>query len=198
MTSPTTGPGHAQGRSCGFPSIWPFPTVLIGLVALLLALVYMGGILNPNGNLRRLPIGLVNADQGAVVAGQPTEPGRADHRRHPRRLAAPDRSWRSLDEAAAMDELASGKLYGVLRVDRGLHRRRAALDTSRMPNPARPTMTVLTNPGAGSLASSLASSISQAAAHTGLAADSARQLTAGLPGRRRPRATPNGCSWPTR
>ncbi|MDH6108807.1 YhgE/Pip-like protein [Kitasatospora sp. MAP12-15] len=166
-------------RVLSTPKIWAFPAVLISLVVLLLALVYMGGILNPNGNLRRLPIGLVNADQGVVVAGQRTDLGA----RTTAGIAAVSQhqiSWRSLDEAAAMDELTSGKLYGVLRVDAGFTQAVLALGTSGMPKPARPTMTVLTNPGAGSLASSLASSISQAAAHAA-SLQIGGQLTAALP-----------------
>ena len=55
--------------------LWLIPTVLCALVALVLSLLYMGGIINPNGNLHRLPIGLVNEDQGAPPPGQPQHLG---------------------------------------------------------------------------------------------------------------------------
>ncbi|WP_371494242.1 SNG1 family protein [Kitasatospora sp. NBC_00374] len=163
------------------PRIWMLPTVLVGLLALLLSLVYMGGILNPRGDLHRLPIGLVNADQGAVVAGEPTNLGA---RTTAAIAAAPDLgeqiSWRQLDEAGAQEGLASGKLYAVLEVRPGFTAAIAALGATGQPDPARPTMTVFTNPGAGSLASSLATSIAQQAAHVS-SLELGRTLTARLP-----------------
>ncbi|MDJ0346206.1 DUF3533 domain-containing protein [Streptomyces sp. H10-C2] len=154
------------GRVLRNPKIWVFPTGIVGLVALLLSLLYMGGILNPRADLHHLPIGLVNSDRGAAVAGRQenlgtrittaiaTAPGTGDQV-----------SWRQLDRAAAQQGMASGKLDGVLEVPDGFTAAVAALGATGAQAPARPTMTVLTNPGAGSLASSLASTIAQQAAH---------------------------------
>ncbi|WP_083975564.1 YhgE/Pip domain-containing protein [Kitasatospora mediocidica] len=147
--------------------IWIFPAVLIGLVTLLLSLLYVGGIVDPRGNLHRLPIGLVNADQGAVVNGQPLNLGA----QITAGIAnAPDPQhqvgWRPLDQQGAMDQLASAKLYAVLEVDSGFTAAVGALGAPAPTAPAQPTITVLTNPGAGSLASSLASGIALQAAHT--------------------------------
>ncbi|GAA1190503.1 YhgE/Pip-like protein [Kitasatospora gansuensis] len=148
------------------PKVWAFPTVIVGSVALLLSLLYLGGIINPRGDLHRLPIGLVNSDTGAELGGKPENLGQ---RITAGIAAAPDPaeevSWRVLSRADAMKELSSGKLYGVLEAPAGLTSAVAALGASAQADPARPTMLVLTNPGVGSLASSLASSISQAAAH---------------------------------
>ncbi|MFG2386845.1 YhgE/Pip domain-containing protein [Streptomyces avermitilis] len=44
--------------------LWLFPPVISGLVAVALSLLYMGGIVNPNGNLHRLPIAVVDTDTG--------------------------------------------------------------------------------------------------------------------------------------
>ncbi|WP_329485778.1 SNG1 family protein [Kitasatospora sp. NBC_01246] len=147
------------------PKVWMVPTVIVGTVAFLLSLLYLGGIINPRADLHRLPIGLVNADQGAVVAGQPQNLGAQITAGI---AAAPDPqgqvSWRLLDQAAADDQLASGKLAGALEVPAGFTAAVAALGAPAQPMPPRPTLTVLTNPGVGSLASSLASSITQAAA----------------------------------
>ncbi|MFJ9952881.1 DUF3533 domain-containing protein [Kitasatospora sp. NPDC091207] len=147
------------------PKVWMVPTVIVGTVAFLLSLLYLGGIINPRDDLHRLPIGLVNADQGAVVAGVPQNLGAQITAGI---AAAPDPrgqiSWRLLDQAAADDQLGSGKLAGALEVPAGFTAAVAALGTPAQPTPPRPTMTVLTNPGVGSLASSLASSIAQAAA----------------------------------
>ncbi|MDH6576920.1 DUF3533 domain-containing protein [Kitasatospora sp. MAP5-34] len=167
-TAGTTGKtGATAARVLRTPRVWLVPTIIIGLVTLLLSLVYMGGILNPRGDLHRMPIGLVNLDRGAVVAGQPTNLGAQITAGI---ATAPDPahqvSWRVLDAAGAADGLTSSKLYAVLEVPDGFTAAVAALGASGPQPPARPTMSVLTNPGAGSLASSLATSIAQLAAHT--------------------------------
>ena len=64
-----------------------------------------------------------------------------------------------------MNGLASAKLYAVLEVNAGFTSAVSALGAPAPGAPAPPTITVLTNPGAGSLASSLASGIAQTAAH---------------------------------
>ncbi|MCM2430696.1 YhgE/Pip domain-containing protein [Streptomyces sp. RKAG337] len=174
--------GATVRQVAGNPKIWAFPATIIGLVALLLSLVYMGGILNPNGNLHHMPIGLVNADRGAVVAGQPMNLGRqVTDGIAASATSQQQASWRQLDAGAARDGLASGKLYGVLEVPDGFTAAVGALGAPTGQQPARPTMSVLTNPGAGSLASSLASSISQQTAHAASA-----QLGASLIERQRP------------
>ncbi|WP_331766699.1 DUF3533 domain-containing protein [Embleya sp. NBC_00896] len=149
------------------PRIWLTPTVIVGLVAFLLTMLYMGGILSPRTDLSRLPIGLVNADRGAPVDGRQENLGA---RITAAIAAAPDPgrrvSWRVLDEATARDRLASDRLSGVLLVPDGFTASVAALDDPpRGGAPVPPTMTVLTNPGAGSLESSLATAIAQQAAH---------------------------------
>lgn len=163
MSSPHHRAVQARpGQVLRNPKIWIFPSVVVGLVVLLLTLFYMGGILDPQGDLHHMPIGLVNADRGAVVAGRPVNLGLQVTSGI---AAAPDPghqvSWRQLDQAAAQQQLDSGKLYGVLEVPNGFTASVAALGSTSAQPPKRPTIIVLTNPGVGSLASSLASSISQ-------------------------------------
>ncbi|MFI9329478.1 DUF3533 domain-containing protein [Kitasatospora sp. NPDC052868] len=147
------------------PKVWAVPTVIVGLLSLLLSLLYMGGIVNPRADLHRLPIGLVNSDRGAPLAGQQQNLGAQITAGI---AAAPDPreqvSWRVLDRAEADDQMASGKLAGALEVPAGFTAAVAALGAPAQQPPPRPTITVLTNPGVGSLESSLASSISQSAA----------------------------------
>ncbi|MFC8449759.1 YhgE/Pip domain-containing protein [Kitasatospora sp. NPDC057223] len=166
MTPNQGGAGVSAWQVLRNPKVWVVPTVIVGLLALLLSLLYMGGILNPRTDLHRLPIGLVNSDEGAPVAGRPVNLGAQVTAGI---AAAPDPqgyvSWRVLDRAAANEQLASGRLTGALEVPAGFTAAVAALGASVQRAPARPTITVLTNPGVGSLASSLASSISQQAAH---------------------------------
>ncbi|CAM5520918.1 membrane protein [Streptomyces avidinii] len=148
------------------PRIWKFPTILVSLVVVGLSLLYMGGVANPNGHLRHVPIGLVNADRGADVAGKHQNLGASitEAIADPR-AAVPQASWRLLDADAAREEMASGKLYGTLVVPDGFTADVLGLGTAAGSDPARPTLEVLTNPGVGSLASSFASTIAQSAAH---------------------------------
>ncbi|MGW3812401.1 YhgE/Pip domain-containing protein [Streptomyces sp. NPDC005046] len=144
------------------PKLWLVPTVLTGLLALLLSLLYMGGIVSPNRHLHDLPIGLVNADTGKPLPGQRQNVGS----QVTAAVVADDTSgtadWRRLTPEQAQDELSSGKIYGALVVSRDFTDSLAALTTANAK--VRPTMTVLTNPGMGSLGSSLASRITTAAA----------------------------------
>ncbi|MGA5817632.1 YhgE/Pip domain-containing protein [Kitasatospora sp. NPDC094028] len=145
------------------PRLWLLPTVLCGLLAALLSLLYMGGIVNPTGHLHRLPIALVNEDQGppppgrtqsvgtlltgAVLAGSPGETV----------------DWKQVDGPGLDEQLASGKVYAALVVPKDFTAAVTRLATGQATE--RPTLAVLTNPGLGSLGSSIASQIAQNAAH---------------------------------
>ncbi|MEY9964785.1 YhgE/Pip-like protein [Streptacidiphilus sp. MAP12-16] len=146
------------------PKLWLIPTVLSGLLALLLSLLYMGGILNPNQDLHRLPIAIVDADRGQPLPGQQQNLG-AQVTQAITTAAAPGNpvDWRQLTPSQVSDQLASGKIYGALEIPADFTASVAALTTANAS--ARPTITVLTNPGVGSLGSSLASQITQKAAH---------------------------------
>ncbi|MEU0939436.1 DUF3533 domain-containing protein [Embleya sp. NPDC005971] len=164
MASNQSTPWVGASRVLRNPRIWVMPSVIVGVLAFLLSMLYMGGILNPRTDLHRLPIGLVDADQGAPAGtenlGARITKGIA---------AAPDPdhavSWRIMDEDSARQQMGSGKLYGAIVVPAGFTASVAALGAPAPAAPTRPTVTVLTNPGAGSLASSLATGIAQQALH---------------------------------
>ncbi|MFJ8621326.1 YhgE/Pip domain-containing protein [Kitasatospora sp. NPDC093550] len=160
------------------PKLWLFPSVLCGLLAVVLSLLYMGGIVNPNGHLHRLPIALVNADQGAPPPGQPANLG--TQLTGAIVAGTPDSTvdWRQVDEAGLREQLASGKVYGALLVPKDFTASVTALATGGATE--RPTVTVLTNPGLGSLGSSLAAQISQNAVRQASQA-AGRQLLAAVP-----------------
>ncbi|WP_042422496.1 YhgE/Pip domain-containing protein [Streptacidiphilus anmyonensis] len=143
--------------------LWLVPTILCALVTLFLSLLYMGGIIDPNGHLHRLPIGLVNEDQGAPPPGQTQNVGTQITAAIPAQTPGRTVQWRPLTAAQAQDQLSSGKIYGALVVPQDFTASIEALGT--MKATALPTLTVLTNPGLGSLGSSLAAQISQSAAH---------------------------------
>jgi YhgE/Pip-like protein len=145
------------------PKLWLFPAVLATLVALFLSLLYMGGILNPNGNLHHLPVALVDADSGAPLPGQQQNLGVQVAQAVVAGSPAGQIDWKRVSQAEAQDQLASGKVYGALEIPADFTATVSALTSGQAT--ARPAITVLTNPGVGSLGSSLASQVNQAAAH---------------------------------
>ncbi|GAA3828001.1 hypothetical protein GCM10022403_071570 [Streptomyces coacervatus] len=73
MTADGTSPDSPQARAAKLlrrPKLWLMPTILSGLLALLLSLLYMGGIVSPQSDLHDLPIALVNSDTGKPLTGQ--------------------------------------------------------------------------------------------------------------------------------
>ncbi|WP_030238132.1 YhgE/Pip domain-containing protein [Streptomyces sp. NRRL S-350] len=179
----TTGSQEAprQARALALarnPKLWLFPGILCGVLAVVLSLLYMGGIVNPTGHLHRLPIALVNADQGAPPPGRPENFGTRLTKAIVAGTPSGTVAWRQVDEAGMRDELATGKVYGALLVPKDFTAATTALVTGGATE--RPTVTVLTNPGLGSLGSSLASQIAQNAAHQASLA-AGRELLAALP-----------------
>ncbi|MCX2179548.1 SNG1 family protein [Streptomyces sp. SKN60] len=151
MAPATPRPAGALVRN---PKLWLVPTVLSGLVTMVLALLYLGGILSPNDDLHRLPIAVVDEDRGPLGKEITDSLGKA---------ARPDSvEWRIVGRARAEDDLASGKVYGALFVPPDFSAAAQALTTRRAT--ARPTLTVLTNAGVGSLGSSMAAQINQTVA----------------------------------
>ncbi|WP_018548783.1 YhgE/Pip domain-containing protein [Streptomyces sp. LaPpAH-108] len=143
--------------------LWIVPAVLTGLVALLLSLLYMGGILTPTGSLHRLPVAVIDEDTGKPLPGQRTNLGAQASRSVLSSTQGGQVRWLELTRAQAQERLDTGRIYGALVIPADFTDTVGALPTSRAAK--RPTLTVLTNPGVGSLASSLASQITQRAAH---------------------------------
>ncbi|AUG77525.1 ABC transporter [Kitasatospora sp. MMS16-BH015] len=162
--SPPARPTVHVGPLLGRWQLWLVPAVLASLVAFCLSLLYMGGILDPTGTLHRLPIAIVNGDTGAPLPGQPQNLGTRLTDTVTGSTAPGTVDWRRLGLAEAQDQLGSGKVYGALIIPDGFTAEVAALTTPGATK--RPTLTTLTNPGAGSLASSLAGQITQKAAHS--------------------------------
>jgi YhgE/Pip-like protein len=153
------------GQVLRTPRLWLLPTVIVAAVAVLLPLLYMGGILNPAANLDRLPIGLVNADRGTPTGG-PTHHVGAGIAAAITGVPDPEHriDWQPMTEEQARTKLDAGRLYGVLLIPDGFTASVTALGATASPAAERPTITVLTNPRAGSMASSLAATAAQQAA----------------------------------
>ncbi|MEN0128642.1 MAG: DUF3533 domain-containing protein [Brevundimonas sp.] len=159
------------------PRTWALPTAVIGVVAMLLSVLYMGGILNPQADLAHLPVALVSSDEGADVAGTRMNVGEQVVQAV---QAAPGDAidWRVMSAEQARQALARDEVFGALEVPAGFTAALGALDGAATGDAAqRPTISVLTNQGAGSLGSSFASTAAQAAAHEA-SAQIGKQLTA--------------------
>lgn len=160
------------------PRTWALPTGVVAVVALLLSLLYMGGILNPQADLSNLPVALVSSDEGASVGGKQTDVGD----QVVQAITADDDpavDWRVMTAAEARDALARDEVFGALEIPAGFTASIAALGTATA-DPVRPTITVLTNQGAGSLGSSFASNAAQTAAHAA-SSEVGKQLMAQAP-----------------
>ncbi|MEU9128712.1 DUF3533 domain-containing protein [Kitasatospora sp. NPDC048540] len=158
--------GVTARQVLGNPRVWILPTVLVGVVSFLLSMLYMGGILNPRTDLDRLPVALVNLDRGGAVNGHQENLG-AQITAGIAATAATDHrtDWQVLSAEEARDRMASDKVYGTIEVPENFTTAIAGLATTGQQSPPRPVMRVLTNPGAGSLASSFASTAAQQASH---------------------------------
>ncbi|WP_415954449.1 YhgE/Pip domain-containing protein [Streptomyces sp. KLOTTS4A1] len=174
MTSAGQGSTASAGSLLRRGKLWIAPSVLCGLVALVLSLLYMGGILTPERSLHRLPIALVNEDTGKPLPGAQQNLGAQISEQIVSSTPPEDVRWRRLGEEAAKEQLASGKVYGALVIPGDFTRTVASLGSA---DAGRPTLTVLTNPAKGSLGASMAARIAQRAAH-GASVGIGKQLAA--------------------
>ncbi|MEW2414771.1 DUF3533 domain-containing protein [Streptomyces sp. NPDC046866] len=174
------------------PKLWIGSGLILAVVSTLFALLYVGGNVNPKGNLRDLPVALVNSDRGADNGGKHVNVGQQVVAGI-EKSAAGNRSisWQTMTRQEADKRLGQGKLYGALVVPADFTTSVAGLTAApqqgqgqaqaqgqapqgqtqpqgqgqAQPQPARPTLTVLTNQSAGSIGSSMASGAAQKAAH---------------------------------
>ncbi|HEY9372399.1 YhgE/Pip domain-containing protein [Streptomyces sp.] len=174
--APSPSPQVRAGALARHAKLWVLPTVLCALVTLGLSLLYMGGIVDPTDSLHRLPVALVDADRGRPLPGQQENLGKQITDAIAASEATKDDvDWRRLDRPGMQDALASGDVYGALIVPEDFTASVAALTTDRAKT--RPTIDVLTNPGLGSLGSSIVAQINTKAARQA-SLEIGKQLTA--------------------
>ncbi|MCY0921945.1 YhgE/Pip family protein [Streptomyces sp. H27-G5] len=151
------------------PQLWIGTGLIAAVVSMLFALLYVGGNVNPKGNLRDLPVALVNSDSGADVNGRRINLGEQVVSGI-EKAAKDDRSidWQVLSREEADKRLGKGKLFGALVIPADFS---ASMTGLTAPQPAAqgkataPKLTVLTNQAAGSIGSSMSSQAAQKAAH---------------------------------
>lgn len=137
-------------RVTGMVRFWGVPLVLGVTLLSALAALYLGGVVNPAGNLQHFPIAVVNDDAGAsgrqIVDGlvATMEPDKFDIRV----LSADD----------ARHQLDTAGVYGAVLIPNDFSAKFAQVARSALsPGPLiRPEITIATNPRAGSLGSTIA------------------------------------------
>ncbi|MFF5703783.1 YhgE/Pip family protein [Streptomyces sp. NPDC012794] len=151
------------------PQLWIGTGLIAAVVSMLFALLYVGGNVDPRGNLRDLPVALVNADAGADAGGRRVNLGQQVVE-GVEKAAKGDKSidWQLVSREEADRRLGSGKVFGALVIPRDFSATMTALAAPQPPaqgKAAPPTLTVLTNQAAGSIGSSMSSQAAQKAAH---------------------------------
>lgn len=129
---------------------WAAPILITLALMSALAALYLGGILNPATNLRHFPIAVVNQDAGptgkqiveGLVAG-------LDKNKYDVRVVSHDEAKRLLDRAEVYGSAVIPPTFSS-----GL--RDYAMSAVQPTHADRPTITISTNPRAGTLGSSIA------------------------------------------
>ncbi|MFK0222695.1 YhgE/Pip family protein [Streptomyces vinaceus] len=151
------------------PRLWVGTGLIAAVVSMLFALLYVGGNVNPKGNLHDLPVALVNADAGSDAGGRHVNMGEQIVAGI-QKAAKGDKSidWQIVTRQEADKRLGRGKVFGALVIPQDFSATVTALGAPQ-PAPqgkaAPPTLTVLTNQSAGSIGSSMSSQAAQKAAH---------------------------------
>jgi uncharacterized phage infection (PIP) family protein YhgE len=129
---------------------WTLPVVVTLALMSALCALYLGGILNPMTNLRHFPIAVVNEDAGPVGA-QITDGLVAglDKNKFDVRVVSHDEAQRLLDTAHVFGELVIPPTFSSSLREFGA----SAVAPGRT---TRPSVTISTNPRAGTLGASIA------------------------------------------
>ena len=130
---------------------WAAPLLITLAMMSALCALYLGGILNPMTNLRHFPIAVVNEDAGPA--------GKQMVDRLANGLDKNKFDIRVVSRAEAKRQLDRAQVYGSLLIPPTFSSQLRDFATSAvMPgHAARPTITISTNPRAGTLGSSIAS-----------------------------------------
>lgn len=167
-TAPTTAPLRAALLLRSRP-LWVTPTLFGCVVVMLMALIYIGSLVNPLAQLHGLPVFLVNQDQGAT-AGQ----GRVSFGDQvaTQITGAPQvqqsLSVRTVSLAEAQREMDAGSGYLTIVIPPTFTQSMLQLTGRNVPatsTPSLPTVELLTNPRLGSAGVALATGVVTGAIH---------------------------------
>jgi YhgE/Pip-like protein len=141
--------------------------ILVAVLIVVMTLVYFGSVVNPTGHLRGLPVAVVNQDAGASIGTQRVDFGQqlaAGLIRSP--VVSSRLALRASTLAASKDQMGVGKQYAAVVIPPGFTASLlavAGVSTRSSRSTSKPTVELLTNPRAGTLAVSLATGVLQPA-----------------------------------
>ncbi|MFI1995341.1 DUF3533 domain-containing protein [Actinoplanes sp. NPDC020271] len=151
------------------PRTWLLPTVLLSVTIFVIAIVFAGSVANPQADLRDAPVGLVSLDKGAQVNGTQQNLGTQvvagilAQKQQPQDAVL----WKTYDSLEAVKTaIGKDKLFAAVVIPEDYTSRMLTLVSAA---PQRPEVTVLTNHGAGSMASSIGTEIAESAVRGGSA-----------------------------
>ncbi|RMI32173.1 YhgE/Pip domain-containing protein [Nocardia stercoris] len=133
------------------------PTLVVTLLSALLAVMYLGYIMDPEDSLHDFPIAVVAQDDGDVLGGKQVNVGQqiADGIRA--QVPADKIDLRMLEISAAERQLQTGKIYGAIIIPHDFSKRLGILGAAGVVpgDVERPVITVVTNPRTGTYATAL-------------------------------------------
>src|SRR5687768_15468977 len=96
--------------------LWITSGVITGVLAVLFTVFYVGANIDPVDHLKNLPVGLVNADEGADVDARQVNLGEQIIASIEKSTADGDDKidWKVMDRNEMENELGKGKLFGAL------------------------------------------------------------------------------------
>ncbi|MGW8763064.1 DUF3533 domain-containing protein [Streptomyces sp. NPDC055815] len=142
--------------------VWLPSAVILGLLSFVLSLLYLGANNDPVGATKDLPIALVDTDKGTRVGGERIDLGAQITAKITGSADLKEKvDWKTVDRRTADDLLARGEVFGALVIPDDFSASVAALAGPAQRTPHPPTMTVLTNPAAGSFGSAMAAEINR-------------------------------------
>ncbi|MGW4477070.1 YhgE/Pip domain-containing protein [Rhodococcus triatomae] len=166
MNTPPRTP-DARTAKLRTPMFWLAPITAVSLLMSLLAALYLGGILDPKGNLRDFPIAVVNQDEGDVPPGSDTRQNIGDQivAGFVEGVPSDKIDLKQVGIASAQQMLDSAEVYGAIVIPSDFTKRLTILaESSVVPGDVeKPVITVFTNPRAGTFAAALTSAITDPA-----------------------------------
>ncbi|MEU9602049.1 DUF3533 domain-containing protein [Streptomyces sp. NPDC048109] len=165
---PSASPDHSAvttaARLLRTPQVWLVPAGLLTLALCLITLLFNGSVANPGADLRDAPIGLVSLDKGVSTkeaghqnVGRQVTAGIAAQPQKPHRSV----EWRTFASLAeAKQAIGRNELFAAVVLPHDYSTKMLSLLGTA---PEKPAVTVLTNHGAGSMASSIGEQIAESA-----------------------------------
>lgn len=165
QTTGRSGDGATLAASRHGLRVWAGPLVVVTLLMSLLAVMYLGYVVNPEKNLHDFPIALVNQDDGDIRDGTPINVGDQITEGLIQQIPADKIDLRVTGIAEAQRLLGNGEVYGAIVLPSDLSKRLSILGTGAVVpgDIQQPAVTVWTNPRTGTYATQIVALVTRQA-----------------------------------